>query len=335
MSPAPAPHLVDDLERAIAEVDAPATPGPIRRGDVPQHLLGKPTIGGLLRQAAVEWAWLVAAWVAMAFLPLALDLPLVLVVAGRLHALGVILHDAAHMPLRGKTAATRLLEVMVGYPIATTLEAMRYHHLRHHRDSGMATDPYFKAGVEERPGLWLVQWLRGLLLMPFWTLRAPFGALSLVVPALRRPYARAFLQDRSRDDLARSPEVLACARAELGQLAFQLPLVVAFVLWPGVMAFHYALPATVTGLLASYRVLCEHRYVAVTDRKITTLLATTRDHHLGLLGRLLLAPRNIGFHVVHHIHPQVAQEHLPALRDWYRARLGPAYPSPRRHADLP
>jgi len=322
------PHLVDDLERAIAR-DAGHDPASVRRRDVPRELLGRATIAGLLRQAAVEWGALLALWTLMAFAPWWLDLPLMLLVAGRLHAFGVILHDATHMPLRGKDGPTRLLEVLVAYPIATTLEAMRYHHLRHHRDSGMASDPYFKRDVDERPLVWLVQWLRGLLLMPFWSLRAPYGALAALIPGMRPGYARVFLQDRSGDDLGTSAEVAAAARAELGQVLFQVPLVIAFVTWPEVLAWHYALPATVTGLLASYRVLCEHRYVATSDRKLPTIVATTCDHHLRWWEQLFFAPRNIGFHVVHHLHPQVAQERLPALRDWYMQRLGAAYPAPR------
>jgi len=320
-----AEHIVDDLEQALDAAAPTSASERWRRADVPRALLVKPTIAGLLRQAGIEWAMLLSLWALMALAPWWLDLPLMVLVAGRLHAFGVILHDATHMPLRGKSAGTRLLEVLVAYPIATTLDAMRYHHLRHHRDSGMASDPYFKAGVDEQPWLWIVQWLRGLLLMPFWTVRAPYGVLAWWLPALRPSYARVFLQDKSGADLRDSPEVLACARAELGQLLFQIPLVAAFVIFPEVIGWHYALPATLTGLLASYRVLCEHRYQPSADRRVETIVATTRDHHLAWWQQVFLAPRNIGFHVVHHLHPQVAQEQLPALRAWYRARH-PDYP---------
>jgi|GEM_PF-917672 len=331
-------HLADDLERALDAAAEPelATRMTPRRRDVPRELLGKPTIMGLVRQGLLEWALLALLWTAMAFVPWWADLALMVLIAGRLHALGVILHDATHMPLRSKTAATRVLEVLVAYPIATTLEAMRYHHLRHHRDSGMASDPYFKPGASSDRKVWLVQWLRGLLLMPFWSVRAPFGLCAYLLPSLRPAYARVFLQDRSRASAAslrESREVIACARAELGQVLFQVPLVTVFILWPAAMAWCFVLPATMTGLLASYRVLCEHHYEPTHERSTATILRTTRDHHLGLWGAVLFAPRNIGFHVVHHLHPQVAQEHLPALRRWYVARA-PDYP-PDHPTDYP
>lgn len=329
------PHLVEPLEAALddAEVDAPAVR--YRRAEVPRELLIRPTLDGLLRQAAFDWSCLIALWSTLALLPDTLwwlDLLLMPLIAGRLHAFGVILHDAAHMPLRGKTPRVRLLEVLVGYPLATTLDAMRYHHLRHHKDSGMPSDPYYKKGVDSHRRVWLVQWLRGILLLPFWTVRAPFGLLSSVLPSLRPAYARVFLQDKSgatSEELKNSTEVLACARAELGQVLFQAPIIAAFILWPATMAWHFAIPATLTGLLASYRVLCEHRYEPTMDRSIPTLLRTTCDHHLRWWERIFFAPRNIGFHIVHHIHPQVALTHLPALRDWYLTRCGPDYPPPR------
>lgn len=324
-------HLVDDLEAALdAGGEAAAAPSPIKRGAVPRELLVKPTVGGLVRDALVDWAWLGVFWAAMAFAP-TWSYPLwALLVAGRIHAFGVILHDAAHMPLRGKPPAVRLLEVLSGYPLAITLDAMRYHHIRHHRDSGMATDPYFKSGLEGRPHVWMLQWLRGLLLMPFWTIRAPFGLLAVVIPALRVPYGRAFLQDKSGEDMRASREVLACAKAEAGQLIFQAGVIAALVVWTEPVLYGYVIPAAMSGLLASFRLLNEHAYVPTTDRRPETILATTQDHNLGWLGRLVVAPKNIGFHVVHHLHPQVSWRALPALRDWYRSQHPERYPAPRR-----
>jgi len=56
----------------------------------------------------------------------------------------------------------------------------------------------------------------------------------------------------------------------------------------------------------------------------------TNDNYLGWLGALALAPRNIGYHIVHHIHPQVALTALPRLREWYLSVHPELYPPPRR-----
>lgn len=319
-------HLALDLEQAL---DAAAVPHVSRR-DVPRELLEPANEAGLLGMALEEWAMIAAAWVVMAAAPWWWCYPVVaLVVAGRLHALGVVLHDATHMPLRRKTAAVRAVEVLCGYPIASTLNAMRYHHLRHHRDSGMHTDPYYKAGRQN--ALWqTLNILRGLALPPFWTIRAIVGAAASVVPRLRNAYAHVFLQDRTSDDLRESPEVVECARAEWGQVAFQALVLALAVLFPSAVLWGYVVPVSIAGLLAARRVLIEHTYERVTNRQIETIIGTTNDNHLGVLGALGLAPRNIGYHIVHHIHPQVRLGALPRLRDWYSQKHPELYPPARR-----
>lgn len=320
------PHLVDDLERALDA--APATPR-LSRSAVPRALLVPATRSGLLRMAIEEWLMLGAIWAVMAIAPWWLYPLLALLVAGRLHALGILMHDCSHMPLRGKDLQIRLLELLCAYPVATTLDAMRYHHMRHHRDSGMASDPYFKPGLDGRPWLYALNVLRGLVLIPFWMVRVPVGLLAAIAPGVRNAYGRIWLQDRSGQDLTRSREVVQCARAELGQALAHALLVALAVAWPKSVFWGYLVPVTITGLLSAWRLLKEHNYVRARDRRVETILATTNDHHLDWWHALVLAPRNIGHHVVHHLHPQVGLEALPALRRWYLEHHVGVYPQPR------
>jgi fatty acid desaturase len=320
------PHLVDDLERALDA--APATPR-LTRSAVPRELLVPASRSGLLRMAVEEWLMLGAIWTAMAHAPWWLYPVLALLAAGRFHALGILMHDCSHMPLRGKDLRIRLLELLCAYPVATTLDAMRYHHVRHHRDSGMASDPYFKPDIEGRPWRYALNVLRGLVLIPFWMVRVPVGLLAAIAPGARNVYGRVWLQDRSGQDLGRSRELVQCARAELGQALAQALLVALALAWPRAIVWGYLVPVTITGLLSAWRLLQEHNYVCARDRRIETILATTNDHHIGWWDALVLAPRNIGYHVVHHLHPQVGLEALPALRRWYLEHHASAYPRPR------
>jgi fatty acid desaturase len=318
-------HLAQDLEQAL---DAAAAPHVSRR-DVPGELLEPASERELLRMTAEEWGMIVAAWAVIAATPWWVYPVGALFVAGRLHALGVVLHDATHMPLRKKTLSVRVVEVLCGYPIASTLNAMRYHHLRHHRDSGMHTDPYYKAGRQN------VVWqtlniLRGLALPPFWTVRAIVGAIAYLVPQLRNTYAHVFLQDRTGDDLRESPEVVECAGAEWGQVVFQSVVIGLAVRFPSAVFWGYVVPVSIAGLLAARRVLIEHTYERVADRQIETIISTTNDNYLGVFGALGLAPRNIGYHIVHHIHPQVRLGALPRLREWYAQKHPQLYPPAQR-----
>ena len=318
-------HLADNLEAAL---DAAASVRLSRR-DVPLHLLTPAMTASLVRMTIEEWGIIAALWTAMALGPWWVYALLVLPLAGRFHALGVILHDATHMPLRRKTAGIRFVEVLCGFPIASTLNAMRYHHLRHHRDSGMHSDPYYKDGRQSTLW-WTLNTLRGVLLVPFWTLRGCVGVFAAFVPATRNVYAHVFLQDKTTLDLRTSREVIDCARADLAQIAFQLGIAALWLAYPGAVSWGYVIPVTIAGVFAARRVLIEHTYERTADRQVETIIATTNDNHLGMLGALGLAPRNIGYHIVHHIHPQVSLEALPRLREWYARRYPELYPAARR-----
>ncbi|MEP7345037.1 MAG: fatty acid desaturase [Gemmatimonadaceae bacterium] len=315
------PHLVESLEAALEG----GSTSKLARRDVPRQLLRPATVSALARMAVAEWSMILALLFAVAVAPRWAYIILLVPLAGRFHALGVILHDLTHMPLKAKTLGVRFVEILCGYPIASTLNAMRYHHLRHHRDSGMETDPYFKDG-QQTALWWTVNIMRGLLLVPVWTLRAFVGVMALAIPALRNFYAHVLLQDRSRTDLRHSREVIDCARAEVGQVIFQIVTLIALVAWPAAIVWGYVVPVSIAGLLAARRVLIEHNYEHTADRRIETIIATTNDNHLDLLGAVALAPRNIGYHIVHHIHPQVSLSALPRLRAWYESRLPDSYP---------
>jgi fatty acid desaturase len=323
-APDPAHQMAEELERALDAEDHPE----LSRRAVPVQLLEPPRCRRLVGMALEEWAMLLGLWTVTALAPDWAYPLLLLPLAGRFHALGVILHEAAHLPLARKTAGARAVELLCGYPIASTLEAMRYHHMRHHRDSGMATDPYYKAGRQQRVW-WVLNVARGLLLVPFWSLRALVGVVAYRLRPLREVYARVFLQDRSGVPRRDAPDVIGCARADHGQVAFQLAVAAAALFAPRAVLLGYLVPVNLAGLLAARRLLLEHRYERVGDRRPQTILRTTADNHLGWLGALALAPRNIGFHVVHHLHPQVGLHALPRLREWYRLRYPDIYPPPR------
>ena len=298
---------------------SPADDAPFRRrSDVPVALLRAADTGSLVRAALADWLAIAAFWLVMAYGP-PLLLPLWAIgIAGRLQALGVVLHDACHMRRRSPTPMLRVLEVLAGYPIATTLLAMRYHHLRHHRHSGMPLDPYFKPGASSRPWPAISGRLRGAIVPFAWIVRTYVGCVALLAPRLRNVYGRVFLGERSDADLTAHREILRCLRAEPGQALFFAALVPLAIAAPRPFVLGYALPLCLAGLFNAHRVIAEHVHVPTYDRTASTLRSTTRTHDWGWWGKLVLYPRNIGFHLVHHLHPTGAMDCLPALDAWYR-----------------
>ena len=288
----------------------------------------RPRASVLLGWAMLDWACIALAWWAMSRSDaLVVDIVAVLVVAGRLHALGGILHDACHRP-QGRTSLPWLaVEALAGWPIASTTDAMRYHHLRHHRWSNTPRDPYRRPSVGGRPLPFTLLCLRGLLLPAWWTLRAPFGTLAALLPRLRGPYARAFLQDRGPRDPGGDPAVLRCARAESRQLlAHASVLALALALdWPLLMTF--LVPLHVAGVLNATRLALEHTGETHERPTLRNVVATTRTRTLGRLGDWLLYPHNLGLHLEHHLYPGVAFQHLPKVRELTRRRVA-AVPAP-------
>jgi fatty acid desaturase len=80
----------------------------------------------------------------------------------------------------------------------------------------------------------------------------------------------------------------------------------------------WVLPISVSGILATIRLMREHTGELTQEGRRETILSTTNNHGLSGASRLLVSPRNIGFHITHHLHPQVGLEYLPALERWYQ-----------------
>jgi len=268
----------------------------------------------LVSWAIYDWTIIITAWFVMAdFESTIVSAACILVVASRLQALGALLHDACHVRRRTNSTQWLLVEALAGWPIASTIVAMRYHHIRHHRHSGTAADPYRHRWLERGAMLrWLLV-LRGVLLPLWWTLRAVAAPFAYVFPGLRTSYARAFLQDRSGEDLRHSTEVLTCARADLLQLTVQVGALTAAIIAGLPVVQFYLLPWMLAGVLNARRVLVEHATAEIQDSSRANVYESTNDHDLGLVGNFFLYPHNIGLHRTHHMYPTASFEHLRTL----------------------
>jgi fatty acid desaturase len=285
---------------------------------IPCELLSAARPRRLILYALADWALIAAVWLAAWRAPFWLYPLWAVLLAGRFHALGVVLHDAVHIPRRCKGRALRIVELLAGYPVGSTLEAMRYHHLRHHRDLGLPGDPYLKPWVgRSAMRHWLIS-LRYFLLTPLWVVRGLYGTIAFYVPSLRNSYGRLFLQDRSGGDLTSHTEVIACAWEEHWQLLFYVFVGALAAIWPRWLLAFYIAPLVLAGYLAGQRLLYEHVQEPNPDRSLQATERSTRNHHLGLLGRMLLTPHNVGYHRVHHLHPHAALENLPKLDEWHK-----------------
>lgn len=289
-----------------------------KRQDVPPELLIGPNFFKLYRDLICDWLIILTSAYLMYITPYYLFPLWGAIIAGRLHAFGVIIHDISHMNLAHKTLNMRILEVLSGYIIGTSANAMAYHHMRHHRDTLKDNDPYYNIN---KKCIGIVRfWLamkKGLFFVPFWVTRSLLAPWALIFPKLRNPYARIFLQDVSKKDLTHDQEVITCLWEDIPIMLFHIALLCfAYFEFNFLFYCYYAL-APVAGVFCIYRLLIEHEYNIVKDRSVYTMIESTFDHHMNFFERFFIGPHNIGFHCVHHIHPNVGLHYLPKLRNWY------------------
>ena len=292
---------------------------------VPASLLGRPLLNKLIINSLFDWLLILASvFVYLSYENIYLQLSCIVLTSTRFHSFGVILHDVCHMSLKDKNIKMRIIEFLTGYPSGTSANAMKYHHIRHHQNTCLDNDPYFKKSMQGNLWLKIFYSLRSCIIIPFWHLRPLLGIPAFYISSLRNSYAKIFLQDRSRNkNLKYSSEVNICCFEDHFQLIFSMFL---FYLLQsaGLMSF-YLFSVALTGITAGHRLIREHQHVEVQSRDISTVLQNTNDHNLKGIGKFFFAPRNIGYHKVHHLHPQVAWYNLPKLRQWYMEQLNDSY----------
>lgn len=288
------------------------------REDVPCSLLRGASYPHLTRLLILDWGMIFACWWLMLNTSPLLYPIWGLVVAGRLHAFGVILHELSHQKLNRKKLGLRALEFFSGYFISSSANAMAYHHIRHHRHTLMNEDPYYKV-TRKCTGsrrFWL-SIKQGLLFQFFWTCRTLVAPLAVIIPKFRTSWARIFLADVSGKDLTQSQEVLTCAKEDVPIALFQCGLLYLTLTRFEFLIYGYYLLLPIAGVFCIYRLLVEHEYDIVENRSVYQLIESTFDHHTNWWEKLFFGPHNIGYHCMHHIHPTVGIQALPALRDWY------------------
>lgn len=289
-----------------------------KRPDVPKELLAGPSVPTLFFYVFFDWAIIIAASILMLNTTAYLYPLWVIIIAGRLHGLGVVLHELCHMNTNKKTFSVRILEVLSGYIIGSSANAMAYHHIPHHRNTLRDNDPYYKIN-KKCTGLrrFFLSITKGMFFVPFWLTRTIVAPFALMFAKVRTPYARIFMQDVSKTDLSQSREVILCAKEDIPILLFHLLLLYLTITKFEFLIYCYYLVIPVAGIFCIYRLLIEHEYDIVENKSTYSMIECTFDHHTNLIERCFIGPHHIGHHCMHHIHPKAGLHVLPKLKKWY------------------
>ena len=300
--------------------------------DIPKKFLKRTNLNHLLLDAIIDNIIIILCCVIYIHSFLFLKIMCIVVIASRLHSFGVIVHELTHLPMHIKGLKIRLIEILTAYPIGITINAMRYHHLRHHKDSCMEQDPYFHHFENyDKKNIFIrfLYILIGIILIPSWIIRGFFGILCLSSSKLRIVYARVFMEHKLEINKSDLSEIYQCCKEDIFQSIYFILLLTIIILNQSYIEYFiclYLLPICISGILGYYRLMKEHIYIRVYNRDTDTIIKTTRDHNIKGSAKFLLAPRNIGYHTIHHLHPHVGYRYLPDLRDYYRNMYPDQYP---------
>jgi len=238
----------------------------------------------------------------------------VLIIGVQQHAMFILAHESAHYRLFRSRMANDAIGRAIGMVSGISMCTYRVIHRLHHNNLYTEEDPDtaihggYPRGVAY---LWkkLAQDLAGV--NAWKTFAYFFGA-----PAINAETNRVA---RPLDDT--SPALRASARRDRwAVLAFQLAApVVAFALggWQALAQYLvlWVLPLlTVLQPILRLRAIAEHGAVTDLSSPLTAARCNRTSGSLpNLLGRALLFPHHVNYHLEHHLYPAVPHYHLPAL----------------------
>ena len=220
----------------------------------------------------------------------------VAVIAGRMHALGAMMHDFTHYRfIRNKELSDWIGDIFLAWPLGTTVAAFRFNHLTHHRYANTDKDPDWSS-KQGNPIYTFPQEMRFAIM----NLLGYFVMLSSI-----RDMRRAFV--RLQKEESRSKVRL------VARVAYNI-LILVVVIYSGVFtqyALYWLVPFFTLFFLFLYiRSVAEH---CGETMDYTTELSGTRTVIPHFWERWFFCPHNINYHAEHHIYPSVPYYNLPAL----------------------
>ncbi len=246
---------------------------------------------------AIDWAIIVAAiaiveWSGSWWL----YLPAVLVIAGRQHALAVLLHDFGHYRfVPGKSVSDWTADLLIAWPLLATLAGYRRNHLSHHRYVNTDKDPDWKIKLGSRE-FTFPQEMRFAVL----NLLGYLVAVSTV-----RDLRKALIRIRADDSSTPGYVTL-----RVGYYVVIAAVLTMTGMW-GEFALYWLVPYMTFFFMFMY------------IRSVADHFGDTMDYSHDLTGtrtvipffweRWFFAPHNVNYHIEHHLYASVPYYRLPEL----------------------
>ena len=222
----------------------------------------------------------------------------VAVIAGRMHALGVLMHDFAHYRfIKNKQLSDWIGDIFLAWPIGTTVAGYRQNHLAHHRYVNTDRDPDWTVKLGKRVYTFPQEWR-----VPATNFLGYFIAVSTL-----RDMRMAFPRLHGGDGTSRS---------RLIGRAIYYVFFAFIIIYSGLITqyiFYWAIPYfTLFFMILYVRSVAEH-FGETMD--YSSELTGTRTVVPYFWERWFFCPHNINLHGEHHLYPSVPFYNLPKLSE--------------------
>lgn len=266
------------------------------------------TIKPLVHASAMAFDWIMiftAAYLGALYLNPFTYVLAILVIGARMHALAILMHDAAHYRfLKNRKWNDLITNVFTMYPLFLTIKKYRINHLRHHKHLNTEEDPDWVSKLPKKE-------------FQFPTTKKEFtvGVLSYFFFIQGIKDAIWFV---TRFNLLGDDKKPATKQNEKGSpiplLLFYGVLITVlsiYGLWAYFLLF-WIVPYFTTFLMFQYiRSVSEH----FGDLKYDHLFSSSRTVKTNALEKFLIAPHNVGYHIEHHLYPGIPYYNLPKLHE--------------------
>ncbi len=219
----------------------------------------------------------------------------VLVIAGRMHGIGVLIHEFAHYRFHsGKTRSDWIGDLFLAWPVFATVDAYRQNHLAHHRYTNTEDDPdwVIKLGADE-------------FTFPQTRLKALFNFLGYLIGVSSYRDIKS-VQVRVGGDRNTSKGY------ELARFGYYICFALIFVAtgyWAEFLLY-WAVPyVTIFFFFLYVRSVAEH----FGGMDYSHELGSSRHIDPHFWERWFFCPHNINHHLDHHLYPSVPFYNLPEL----------------------
>ncbi|MDA9773843.1 fatty acid desaturase family protein [Saprospiraceae bacterium] len=225
-------------------------------------------------------------------------IPALLIIGARMHALTILMHDAAHYRfLKNRKWNDLISNVFIMYPLFSSIQKYRANHLKHHQHLNSDMDPDWVAKLTKRE-FQFPKTKGNFLLTIFSYIIFYQGFLDAVW----------FLKRYKTSGKKRNPQ----NRDRYIKLAFYLILfssLTYFNLWYSYILFWMAPYLSSFFMFQYIRSVAEH----FGDLAYEDSLSSTRTVQPNLFEKFFIAPHHVGYHIEHHLFPAIPFYNLPKL----------------------